>query len=54
MSYILPLLLVYCIWRLIKPRKSSLRTPLFGYSLDYYIFKRCEPDENFNMTKYYN
>ena len=52
MSYILPLLLAYCIWHLIKPAKSSLRTPLFGYSLDYYIFKECKPDENFSMTKY--
>ena len=54
MSYIVTLLFVYCVWHLIKPAKDILRTPLFGYSLDYYIFKECEPDERFHMEKYKN
>jgi hypothetical protein len=52
MSYILPLLFAYFIWHLIKPAKDILRTPLFGYSLDYYIFKERKPDERFHMEKY--
>jgi len=52
MSYILPSLLVYFIWQLIKPSKDILRTPLFGYSLDYYILKKRKPDKRFNMEKY--
>jgi len=52
MSYTVALLFLYCVWRLIKPAKNILRTPLFGYSLDYYIFKECKPDENFSMSKY--
>ena len=52
MSYILPLLLVYFIWQLIKPSKEIIRTPLFGYSLDYYILEERKPDERFSMEKY--
>ena len=51
-NILLPLLFTYFIWRLIKPEKSVLKTPLFGYSLDYYIFKEGKPDENFRMDKY--
>jgi len=52
MSYMLPLLLIYFIWQLIKPAKNILRTPLFGCSLDYYIIKACKPDERFSMERY--
>ena len=51
-NILLPLLFTYFIWRLIKPEKTVLNTPLFGYSLDYYIFKEGKPDENFRMAKY--
>ena len=51
-NILLPLLFVYFIWRLIKPEKTILNTPLFGYSLDYYILKESKPDENFRMAKY--
>ena len=51
-SILLPILFIYFIWRLLKPEKNILRTPLFGHSLDYYIFKKCKPDENFRMSKY--
>ena len=51
-NILLPLLFAYFIWRLIKPEKNILRTPLFGYSLDYYISKEAKPDENFRMDKY--
>ena len=51
-NILLPLLFTYFIWYLIKPGKSVLKTPLFGNSLDYYIFKECKPDENFRMDKY--
>ena len=51
-SILLPIFFIYFIWRLLKPEKNILRTPLFGYSLDYYIFKKCKPDENFRMSKY--
>ena len=54
MSYIIGFLFIYCVWYLLKPHKDILRTPLFGYSLDYYIFKECEPDERFYMEKYQN
>ena len=50
-NILLPLLFAYFIWRLIKPEKNI---PLFGYSLDYYIFKEGKPDENFRMDKYEN
>ena len=51
-SILLPIFFIYFIWRLLKPEKNILRTPLFGHSLDYYIIKECKPDENFRMDKY--
>ena len=47
-----PLIFIYFIWRLIKPEKTILNTPLFGYSLDYYIFKESKPDEKFRVAMY--
>ena len=47
-----PLIFIYFIWRLIKPEKTILNTPLFGYSLDYYILKECKPDEKFRVAMY--
>ena len=51
-NILLPLLFAYFVWRIIKPEKTVLNTPLFGNSLDYYILKECKPDENFRMDKY--
>jgi hypothetical protein len=51
-SILLPIFFIYFIWRFLKPEKNILRTPLFGYSLDYYITMECKPDENFRMDKY--
>ena len=51
-NILLPLLFTYFIWRLIKPEKTILNTPLFGYSLDYYIFKEGKPDEKFRVAMY--
>ena len=48
-NILLPLIFVYLIWLIIKPEKSILKTPLFGYSLNYYIFKETKPDENFRF-----
>ena len=53
-NILLPLLFAYFVWRIIKPEKTVLNTPLFGNSLDYYILKECKPDENFRMAKYEN
>ena len=51
-NILLPVFFIYFIWRFLKPHKDFLRTPLFGNSLDYYIFKEAKPDENFRMDKY--
>ena len=52
LDILLYLIFAYLIWHIVKPDKNILDTPLFGYSLDYYIFKKCKPDENFRMSKY--
>ena len=51
-NILLPLIFIYFIWRLIKPEKTILNTPLFGYSLDYYIFKEGKPNEKFRVAMY--
>ena len=51
-NILLYLIFAFLIWCAVKPDKNILNTPLFGYSLDYYIFKKCKPDENFRMSKY--
>ena len=51
-NILLPIFFIYFIWRLLKPEKNILNTPLFGDSLDYYIFKEAKPDEKFRMDKY--
>ena len=51
-NILLPLIFIYFIWLLIKPEKTILNTPLFGYSLDYYIFKEGKPNEKFRVAMY--
>jgi hypothetical protein len=51
-NILLPFVFAYFIWLFIKPHKNTLNTPLFGYSLDYYISKEAKPDKNFTMDKY--
>ena len=52
LNILITLIFVYFIWLFIKPEKNIQNTPLFGYSLDYYISKEAKPDENFRMDKY--
>ena len=51
-NILLPIFFIYFIWLFLKPEKNILRTPLFGYSLDYYIFKEGKPDEKFRVAMY--